>query len=46
MHYLTSILLKFVSAKIDNREPAGFEVINFGGHKFQQITRDPNLDLK
>ena len=29
MHYLTSILLKFVSAKIDNREPVGFEVINF-----------------
>ena len=45
MHYLTSILLKFVSAKIDNREPVGFEVINFCGHKFQQNTREIMLLL-
>ena len=36
MHYLTSILLKFVSAKIDNLEPCGFSVIKFSEHKFQQ----------
>ena len=45
MHYLTSILLKFVSAEIDNREPVGFEVINFSGHKFQQNTREIMLLL-
>ena len=45
MHYLTSILLKFLSAKIDNREPAGFEVINFCGQKFQQNTREIMLLL-
>ena len=44
-HYLTSILLKFLSAKIDNREPAGFEVINFCGQKFQQNTREIMLLL-
>ena len=44
-HYLTSILLKFLSAKIDNREPAGFEVINFCGQKFQQNTSEIMLLL-
>ena len=45
MHYLMSILLKFVSAKIDNQKPAGFEVINFNGNKFQQNMREIMLLL-
>ena len=45
MHYLTSILLKFLSAKIDNWEPAGFDVINICGQKFQKNTREIMLLL-
>ena len=45
MHYLMSSLLNFLSAKIDNQEPAGFEVIIFCGQKFQQNTREIMLLL-
>ena len=45
MHYLTSILLKFVSSENRNREPVGFEVSILTGHKLQQNTREIMLLL-
>ena len=45
MHYLTSILLTFVSSENSNREPVGFEVAILTGHKRQQNTREIMLLL-